>query len=173
MSRRNCELYQVTKVVGEKEVQVVERIICPTPESGDKIKKILKVTTEVTGTMDTIFTNKVIKEGVLEVGIIFADANNFVRFVSTQCSFMVEAEIPGALPGMQVQNQLVSIEQNAVVVTRTPKPNLCCEVFEIKIAARFLIKVTVNVQRNFKECYERRSNRRPCFCEYSTRRSFC
>jgi len=122
--------------------------------------------------MDTLFTNKVIKEGVLEVGIIFADDNDFVRFASTQCSFIVEAEIPGVLPGMQVENQLISVEQNAVVVTRTPKPNLCCEVFEIKIVVRFLIKVTVNVQRNFNECYERRSNRRPRSCEYSTRRSY-
>lgn len=159
MNKNNCELFRVMKLVGEKEVQIVERTACPVPEYTPPVRKVLKVLVKLDKTEDLLFTNKVVKEGVFEIQIIFACCDDLVRHISLELPFMMEAEIAGARPGMQVQNTVIRTEQNVTVVTNNPKDELTCQVFDIRVVALILTRVTETVERKLAKC----RSRRECF----------
>lgn len=151
VSARNCELFEVLKVIGEKEVQVVEKCLCPVPPCSIPAKKIIQVIVN-TISNDTAFTDKVVKEGLFHVEIIFVSADDVVRHESCDVHFLVAVDIPGTRPGLHVQNTLLRLEQDTAIVTRSPQEGVTCQVFNIRIVAHFLVKVKESVQRELVVC---------------------
>lgn len=166
MHKDRCELYQVMRIVGEKEVQVVERTACSVSEYAQPVIKIIDVMVDITGTIDLVFPNKVVKEGVFQVGVLFAGYDELVRYVSIEVPFMAEIVIPGVQPGMDVQNKLLRVDQVTEIVTKRPDNEIECQVFDIRMVAHFLVRVTENVERKLAKCRPR--NRCSGSAGYST-----
>jgi hypothetical protein len=103
-------------------------------------------------TADTVFTGKVVKEGIFTVQILYANGDGYVHHTATDLPFMVEAAIPGVHPGMKVENQLMQLEEQIRPFQGGPHENRDCLVFDIKVHARFLIRVTQNVARSGTPC---------------------
>lgn len=152
MGKKHCELFQVTRIVGEKEARVVERGACAVPECAQPVKKIIDVMVDFLNPKDDLFTNKVVKEGVFQVQILYISNDDFVRCASLMIPLIADADIPGARPGMQVQNQVLSIEKSIVVATENPVDGIYCEIFDVKIVARILFRVVETVNRKLESC---------------------
>lgn len=151
MKDSNCELFEMLRVVGEKEIQVVARGATPVPPCVPSAKKILHVLVNPI-VSDVLFIDKVVKEGCFHVEIIFVACDDVVHHTSLDIPFMAEADIPGARPGMHVQEHLVRLEQHATIVIRIPADDMTCQVFDVLVVAHFLIKVKEEVQRRIPEC---------------------
>ncbi|MFY9196982.1 MAG: DUF3794 domain-containing protein [Bacillota bacterium] len=134
-------------LIGEAEVQTVKRTAFPVPKCGFPAKKIIAVHVEVVDTTDTIFKNKVVKEGVFQVDIIYASCDGLVHHVCHEIPFMTSAHIKCVRPGMHVQNEVIDTEQKIEIVT-TPRRGAKCQCFDVMVAATFLIRVTADVVKS-------------------------
>jgi hypothetical protein len=140
------------KLIGESEVQTVNRTAHPVPVCGSPAKKIIAVQVEIVGPTDTVFENKVVKEGVFQVDIVFASCDGLVRHTCLEIPFMTSAHIEGVRPGMHVQNEAIHTEQKTTIVT-TSRGGAKCQVFDVMVTATFLIRVTDVAVRNLVECH--------------------
>lgn len=147
-----CEPAKVMKLIGEAEVQTVKRTAIPVPSCSPPVTKIIAVQVEVVGPTDTVFENKVVKEGVFQVDIVFASCDGLVRHTRLEIPFMTFAHIEGVRPGMHVQNEVIHTEQKTVVV-ETSRRGSTCQVFDVMVTATFLIRVTDVAVRNLVECH--------------------
>lgn len=147
-----CEPIKVMKLIGEAEVQTVNRTAHPVPVCGSPAKKIIAAQVEIVGPTDTVFENKVVKEGVFQVDIIFASCDGLVRHTCLEIPFMTSAHIEGVRPGMHVQNEVIHTDQRTTIVT-TSRRGAKCQVFDVMVTATFLIRVTADAVRNLVECY--------------------
>lgn len=147
-----CEPVKVMKLIGEAEVQTVKRAAYPVPICGLPAKKIITVQVEVVGAPDTVFGNKVVKEGVFQVDIVYASCDSLVRHTCLEIPFMTSAHIEGVRPGMHVQNEVIHTEQKTTIVT-TSRGGAKCQVFDVMVTATFLIRVTDIAVRNLVECH--------------------
>jgi ATP-dependent Lon protease len=107
----------------------------------------IAVHVEVVDTTDTIFKNKVVKEGVFQVDIIYASCDGLVHHVCREIPFMTSAHIKCVRPGMHVQNEVIDTEQKIEIVT-TPRRGAKCQCFDVMVAATFLIRVTADVVKS-------------------------
>lgn len=151
MSGKDCELFELLRVVGEKEVQIVERGMTPVPPCTPPAKKILHVLVNPIAS-DVVFIDKVVKQGVFHVEIIFVACDDTVHHASLDIPFMAEVDIPGARQGMHVQECVIRLEQHTTIAVHDSHQNEHCQVFEVLVVAHFLIKVKEEVQRRLPEC---------------------
>lgn len=142
-----CKPEKTTVLIGEAEVQTVKRTAFPVPKCGFPAKQIIAVHVEVVDTTDTIFKNKVVKEGVFQVDIIYASCDGLVHHVCHEIPFMTSAHIKCVRPGMHVQNEVIDTEQKIEIVT-TPRRGAKCQCFDVMVAATFLIRVTADVVKS-------------------------
>ena len=156
-----CEPVKVMRLIGETEVQTVERAAHPVPVCGSPIKKIIAAQVEIIGPTDTVFQNKVVKEGVFQVDIVYASCDGLVRHTGLEIPFMVSAHIEGVRSGMHVQNEVIHLEQNTTIV-KTSRCGATYQVLDVMVTATFLIRVTEFAVRNLVECHPDR----PCFSPY-------
>lgn len=150
--KTQCEPVKVMRLIGESEVQTVNRTAHPVPVCGSPAKKIIAVQVEIVGPTDTVFENKVVKEGVFQVDIVFASCDGLVRHTCLEIPFMTSAHIEGVRPGMHVQNEAIHTEQKTTIVT-TSRGGAKCQVFDVMVTATFLIRVTDVAVRNLVECH--------------------
>ncbi len=147
-----CEPVKVMKLIGEAEVQTVERAAHAVPVCGSLVKKIITAQVEIVGPVDTVFEDKVVKEGVFQVDIVYASCDGLVRHTSLEIPFMVSAHIKGVRAGMHVQSEATHIDQNTTIV-RTSRCGATYQVLDVIVTATFLIRATAFAVRALAECH--------------------
>jgi hypothetical protein len=135
------ERLKVLKVIGERIGQVVV-------ENKAEIHavKIDRIEASVKDVTDHIFTDKIVKQGVIHSQIFYVDPNGFVRETSDNVPFILAVDIPGVIkenPWLEIEDKLLKIETDYTLV-----PETCNEpgILKHKIIADFLVKVSEWVQ---------------------------
>lgn len=151
MAKKRGELLRVTRIVGEKEVQVVERATCAVPECAQPVKKVIDVMVDLIHADDDLFSNKAVKEGAFQVQILYVSNDEYVRHASLYIPFIADAEIPGAHSGMQVQHEVLFVEKSVNIVTDSVNGN-DGEIFDVKIVVGIRFRVVETVDRKLESC---------------------
>jgi hypothetical protein len=135
------ERLKVLKVIGEKIGQVVV-------ESSFEINavKIDRIEVSVKDVTDHVFTNKIVKQGIIHKQVFFVDPAGIVRESTDNVPFMLAVDIEGVErdnPWLEIENKVLKIETDY-----TLKPGTCHEppLLKQKIVADFLVKVSEWVQ---------------------------
>lgn len=134
----STERLKVLKVVGEKVAQVV--VESEVPIRAVKIDKIIASLRDVE---DHVFQNKVVKQGLIHKQIFYIDRDNFLRHLAEDVPFMVTVDIPGVIPGdeVDVQNHLLDID----IDYQLTQERSCADgegILRQKIVAHILVKVS-------------------------------
>ncbi|HBF36304.1 MAG TPA: hypothetical protein DDW50_03185 [Firmicutes bacterium] len=135
------ERLKVLRVIGEKIGQIAAE---------NKIEihavKIDHIDASVKDLTDHVFTDKIVKQGVIHSQIFYVDPNGFVRETSDNVPFILAVDIPGVIrenPWLEIEDKLLKIETDYTLV-----PETCNEpgILKHKIVADFLVKVSEWVQ---------------------------
>lgn len=130
-------LVKIDVVIGENTRQILSEttLILPVPaiKIRDIVARVQDITTEV-------IENKVIVQGIIHKQIFFVGTDNVVRHITEDVPFSTFLDIPGALPGMDVQVH-PTIE---AVIPILLNPTTLLQ----KIVIEFFVKVTEKRQIN-------------------------
>jgi hypothetical protein len=131
------ERVKVLKVIGESIGQVV---VENTAEiNAVKIDRIIASVKDVT---DHVFTNKIVKQGIIHKQVFYVDPTGIVREVNENVPFMLAVDIPGVERDnqfLEIENTVLNIETDFVLTpARRDEPG----VLKQKIVAHLLVKVS-------------------------------
>jgi hypothetical protein len=135
------ERLKVLKVIGEKLGQVVvEKNVEIDAVKVDHIDASLKDVTE------HIFTNKIVKQGIIHAQIFFVDPAGKVRESGEDIPFVLAVDIAGICrenPWLEIENKLLKVESDFVLT-----PVTCHEpgLLKLKVVVDILVKVSEWVQ---------------------------
>jgi hypothetical protein len=127
---------KVLKVVGEAVGQLVlDNSTCINAIKIDRVKAFLLKSS------DSLFDNKIVKEGIIRKEVFYVDPENRLRFLSEDIPFMLTVDLPGFKPNAftEVQNHLLDI---AVDYILTPARQCIPGCLHQKIVARILVKAS-------------------------------
>ncbi|HOJ77978.1 MAG TPA: DUF3794 domain-containing protein [Bacillota bacterium] len=131
------ERLKVLKVIGEKVGQIVVENSVPI-----NAIKIDKINAEIRETVDHIFKNKIVKQGIIHKQVFYVDPDNVVRHLAEDIPFMLTVDIPGVDPDngfLEVQNHLLDIDTDYIL---TPAAHSEPGVLTQKVVAHVLVKVS-------------------------------
>jgi hypothetical protein len=131
------ERIKVLRVIGEQIAQIVL-------ENTIEINavKIDKINAEIRETVDHVFKNKVVKQGIIHKQIFYVDPTGIVRHLAEDLPFMVTVDIPGVDPDngfLDVQNHHLDI---ATDFSLFPATNGTSGTLTQKVVAHVLIKAS-------------------------------
>ncbi len=132
------ERLRVNQVISEKTVQTVVRGIVTVPDPKPDVEKVLSVDKSVRVRSVQILPDKVIVEGTLILQIVYVAFKpaQSVHHMHGSINFTTFVDVPGALPGMDV-NVDVTVE-DVKVTRRTGRP----EEFDVAAVLEVTAKVT-------------------------------
>jgi hypothetical protein len=135
------ERLKVLKVIGESIGQVVVENTASI--NAVKIDRIVASVRDVT---DHIFTNKIVKQGVIHKQVFYVDPTGIVREVNENVPFMLAVDIAGVEqnnPFIEIENQVLNIETD---FTLTPATSQAHGSLSQKVVAHILVKVSEWIQ---------------------------
>lgn len=124
---------KVLKVVGEAVGQLVlDNSTCINAIKIDRVKAFLLKSS------DSLFDNKIVKEGIIRKEVFYVDPENRLRFLSEDIPFMLTVDLPGFKPNAftEVQNHLLDIEVDYLL---TPAKQCIPGCLHQKIVAHILV----------------------------------
>lgn len=130
------ERLKVLKVIGESIGQLV---VENTAEiNAVKIDRIIASVKDVT---DHVFTNKIVKQGIIHKQVFYVDPTGIVREVNENVPFMLDFDIPGVErdKSLDIENTVLNIETDFILI-----PARCDELGRLKqkIVAHLLVKIS-------------------------------
>ena len=139
----SCEEFKILKVIGEDVEQVVsEKKIC----LDTCAREIINITFDLVDIRESVFTNKIVEQGIIRLKIIFCSLAGDVRCQFAKIPFTVVSEIPGVDPDEELEIQ------NTVLLTETDYKLIDPEKLIVKTVFEILIKASKFVQRKLKVC---------------------
>lgn len=105
--KNNFVRIKTLKVVGEAVGQLVlENSTCINAIKIDRIKAFLLEST------DSLFKNKIVKQGTIRKEVFYVNPQNQVKFLTEDIPFLLTVDIPGFCPNAftEVQNHLLDID---------------------------------------------------------------
>lgn len=140
----SCEECKVLCVVGEDTAQIVSttRDILMFPAH-----TILKIDVDLLHVTDHIFTDKIVKQGILQKQIQYCSSCSIKRCQLVEVPFVVTAHIPGVehREDLDIQNKILLIE--------TDEQLLDPYTIEIKAVIDIQVKASRYVQKRIKVCH--------------------
>lgn len=138
-----CEEFKLLGVIGEDRVQVVST-------TKDILKfpaiAILEIDAALLNVTDHIFTDKVLKQGLIQKRIQYASRCSIKRCQLIEVPFSATAHIPGVDRDLEIETQ------NRLVLVETDYQLLDPYTLEVKVILEINVKASTYVQRKLKVC---------------------
>lgn len=139
----SCEEFKILKVIGEEVVQVVsEQLDC----LDTCVKDIIDITFDLVDINESVFTNKIVQQGIIRKKIIFCTLTGDVRCQFVDTPFTAIAEIPGIEPKEDLEIQ------NKVLLTESDYRLIDSQTLSVKVVFEILFKASKFVQRKLQVC---------------------